>query len=320
MRIFGLTLLTFLSAGNLAFGQCGSYPVLQLGNDTTLCQGQTVDISVPPGYDYFTWNVVSGNPTTITINSPQTVILEVQNIDNTNLVVNGDFESGNNSFTTQYTVGMGGTWGPLSNPGTYAITTNPNSVHSNFAVCSDHGTGSPGNMMVVNGSGTPNIIVWEQTVAVDPNTDYNFSCWVMSVQNNNIPLSQLQFSVNNVLIGPVFSPSGIACDWGQYFQTWNSGASTSANIRIVNQNTSASGNDFAMDDISFIPICTQSDTIVIAYDQSTISAGTDIAFCANEQESLTASANFPNPNFVWETGATTATISPTTSDITRFQR
>ncbi len=302
---------SLLSAGS--FAQCGGFPTLDLGNDVVLCQGQAVDFTVPPGYDYFSWNIVSGNPTSVTVSTPTTVILNVQNVTTTNLVVNGDFESGNTGFTTQYTVGMGGPWGLVSNPATYAITTSPQNAHSNFAVCADHGTGAPGNMMVVNGAGTPNIIVWEETVTVDPNTDYNFSAWVMSVQNNNIPISQLQFSVNDVLIGPVFSPSGIACDWQQFFETWSSGASTSATIRIVNQNTSASGNDFAMDDISFIPVCTQSDTVEVTMSPDQINAGTDVAFCENEPETVTATANFPNPNFTWETGATTATISPMTT-------
>ena len=42
-----------------------------------------------------------------------------------NLVVNGDFEDGNTGFDTDYTVGGGGTWGQLSDAGTYAINTNP---------------------------------------------------------------------------------------------------------------------------------------------------------------------------------------------------
>lgn len=313
MRLFGITIAFLLSVIQYVTAQCGSFPVLDLGNDTTLCQGQTLDITAPSGYDYISWNIVSGTPTTVNISSPQTVILQVQNITTNNLVVNGDFEAGNTGFTTQYALGTGGTWGQLSSEGTYAINTNSNNVHTNFNSCFDHGTGSPGNMLIVNGSGFANTTVWEQTIAVDPNTDYNFSCWVMSVQSNSFPLAQLQFSVNGVLVGDVFSPTAIGCDWQEFFEPWNSGASTSATIRIVNQNTATSGNDFAVDDISFIPICIQTDTIVVAYDTNTISAGNDVAFCANEQESLTASASFANANLVWETGQTTATINPTTS-------
>ncbi len=290
----------------------GSADGIDIGSDTTLCAGETIDFTVPAGYDYFSWNVTSGNQTTITISSPTTVILEVQTTTE-NLVINGDFEAGNTGFTTGYGPGVGGAFGLLTNAGTYAITTNPHNVHNNFVNCVDHTPTGPGNMMVVNGSTVPNTQVWGQSVAVNPNTNYNFSTWVTSVENITAGnVSNLQFYINNVQIGPVFSPTLLGCDWQQFFETWNSGVSTTANISIVAQNISGN-NDFALDDITFSSICIQSDTVVVSYDQSTISAGNDILFCANEQETLTASTNFPNPNLVWETGATTATISPTNS-------
>ena len=315
MRNFGLILLALIGANDFVSAQCGSYPVLDLGNDTMLCQGQAIDISVPSGYDYFSWNVVSGNPTTININSPQTVILEVQNIDNTNLVLNGDFEAGNTGFTTGYSVGNSpAIGGILWDPSTYAITTNPHNVHSNFINCADVTTTGPGNMMVVNGSTIPNTQVWGQSITVDPNTTYNFSAWVTAVETtaNSSNLSSLQFFVNGVQIGPIFQTTLSGCDWHQYFEIWNSGASTTANLSIIAQ-TSSGNNDFALDNIAFTPICIQTDTIVISYDPSTINAGNDISFCANEQESLTATTNYANPSFTWETGATTATIDPTVS-------
>jgi hypothetical protein len=39
--------------------------------------------------------------------------------------------------------------------------------------------------------------------------------------------------------------------WQFLGTTWNSGANTSAILRIVNQNTALGGNDFALDDIHF---------------------------------------------------------------------
>ncbi|MBI3259141.1 MAG: hypothetical protein HYZ54_06685, partial [Ignavibacteriae bacterium] len=41
----------------------------------------------------------------------------------------------------------------------------------------------------------------------------------------------------------------------RFFVTWNSGNNTTANICIVNQNTIPAGNDFGLDDITFIEIC-----------------------------------------------------------------
>jgi gliding motility-associated-like protein len=310
-KVLGVILAVL--AWNTAQSQCGQYPVLNLGNDTLLCQGQSLTLNVPSGYDLTQWNIAPGNQPSITITLPTTVVLNVQNFGSTNLVVNGDFEGGNSGFTSAYGPPTGGSYGPLSSAGQYTITTSPILAHNNFAVCSDHTSTGPGNMFVANGADIANTIAWEQTVIVDPNTSYNFSAWVSQVKTGDLPLSQLQFSVNGTLLGSVFSPVDLECEWQQFFQTWNSGANTSATITIVNQNIEESGNDFAMDDISFMEICPQTDTLVVTYDSNTIDAGTNVAFCQNEPQTVTATANYPNPNFTWETGATTPTITPATS-------
>lgn len=299
-------------AWNTAESQCGQYPVLNIGNDTLLCQGASITYAVPSGYDSYNWNVGAGNQPSVTITSPTTLVLNVANYTQ-NLVVNGDFEAGNTGFTTGYAPGSGGSYGLLTNAGTYAITTSPNLVHTNFGACSDLGTTGPGNMIVVNGSNTPNTTVWSQTITVDPNTDYSFSAWVTSVENiSQSNVAVLQFFIDGVQIGPVFSPTLLSCNWQQFIQAWNSGSNTSATISIVAQ-VSSGNNDFAIDNITFNTVCPQSDTIHITYDQSAISAGPNVTFCENEPQSITATANFANPNFTWVSGQTGATISPASS-------
>lgn len=163
------------------------------------------------------------------------------------LITNGDFSTGNTGFNTDYTNNQASTW----NIATYAISPNPNATHANFANMGDHTTGT-GNMMVVNGAGTPNTNVWCQTFAVSPNTIYSFSAWVATIAQ--APLASLQFEVNGVALGvPFNAPASSFLGWQQYANTWNSGAATSATICIINQNTASSGNDFAIDDISFQP-------------------------------------------------------------------
>src|SRR5690606_34530411 len=135
--------------------------------------------------------------------------------------------------------------------------------HNNFPSCQDH-TPAPGTqMLVVNGSSVPNTSVWCQTVAVSPNTDYNFSAWASSAENSQI-VAELQFNINSSPLGGIFSPPSTSCTWTPFNETWNSGISTSANICIKNQNIQPSGNDFMLDDISFAPICYKYDTIVIS--------------------------------------------------------
>jgi gliding motility-associated-like protein len=118
-------------------------------------------------------------------------------------------------------------------------------------------------MFVVNGAATANTIVWTETIMVVPNTDYNFSAWVASVLAS-VPVgqqAQLQFSINGILLGSVYSAPLAGGTWSNFYVTWNSGTNTSAVITIVDQCTVTSGNDFALDDIFFQEVCTYSDTI-----------------------------------------------------------
>ncbi|MDC3252853.1 hypothetical protein OAU25_01235 [Crocinitomicaceae bacterium] len=186
-----------------------------------------------------------------------------------NLVQNGDFEGGTstaaNHFTTMYTAGTGGPWGLLSNPGEWAITTAVNLVHNNFPACTDHTTGAT-NFFCANGADVSNTTVWSQSVPISQNTDYIFSFWAMRVSDDP-SLSDLQLLVNGSPIGPV-NTTGSTCTWLQSSTIWNSGAAVSAVLSIVCQSNSGSGNDFALDDIVFAPLCISSDTVVVNVETS----------------------------------------------------
>ena len=159
-----------------------------------------------------------------------------------NLVSNGNFESGNTGFSSSYAYSSGN----LVAEGKYDVLTNPRTDHASFATCTDHTSGT-GKMMVLNAATTAGVSVWCQTVSVSANSAYTFSTWIASVVGSNPAV--LQFSINGVNLGTPFTASTSTCNWQQFCETWNSGASTSANICIVNQNTAAGGNDFALDDI-----------------------------------------------------------------------
>lgn len=287
----------------------GNIPEVDLGNDTTLCTGQTMTLNAGV-YDTYQWNNGSTNATKY-VSSPGGLYWVKVGTLGANQIVNGNFESGNSGFTTQYIPGGGGAWGLLSNPGTYAITSSPNLVHNNFNNCTDH-TPNPGTQqLVVNGASTPNTDVWCQTVPVQPNTTYQFGTWVTSVENGQ-PVAQLQFSINNTPLGSVFSPSMNGCNWSQFTQTWASGAMTSAEICIVNQNVAGGGNDFALDDITFRPICYSIDSIYVTYSAPpVVNLGPDQFHC--EGTTVTLDAQNAGSSFLWNTGETTQTLDVTTT-------
>jgi hypothetical protein len=167
-----------------------------------------------------------------------------------NLAINGDFESGNHGFTTGYALG------DLSVPGTYFIGPNPSTAQGamgDWCNCGDHTTGN-GNMMIVNGATSATLPLWEQTVSVAPSTNYTFSYWGAEVDHDSNSLPQLLVRINGGAIGksilPEHSPDN-GGQWQNYTFTWNSGTSHTADLAIIDLNTDAPWNDFALDDISF---------------------------------------------------------------------
>jgi hypothetical protein len=146
-------------------------------------------------------------------------------------------------------------------------TTNPPGYHTAF-YGRDHTNNAvgPRNFLMVNGGaliGSPlrQPIIWEQTVTVEPNTDYYFSAWAMNL-NPGSP-AKLQFEINGELVGTILdlntapkptSGAQVGLDNWREFRSdpsWSSGSATQAVIRIINLNTNQGGNDFALDDISF---------------------------------------------------------------------
>jgi hypothetical protein len=167
-----------------------------------------------------------------------------------NLVTNGDFENGNTGFTTGYTIG------DVSNPGGYAIGTNPSTAPGAFGDwcnCGDHTSGT-GKMMIVNGATNASLTVWEEKVSVTPSTNYAFSYWGAEVDHDSSSLPRMSLTINGIVIGsstfPEFSPDS-GGQWQNYKFNWSSGSAKSADLVLVDVNTDASWNDFMLDDISF---------------------------------------------------------------------
>lgn len=258
--------------------------VIDLGPDTTICAGSNVNLNAGSGFDSYIWST-GATSSSINVSTAGTYFVDAST-QMGNIVRNGDFEGGStntsNNFTTAYGVGTGGSWGLLSNPGQYAISTSPNLVHNNFVFCGDHTTGSS-NMFIANGSSVPGTVVWSQTVNVTPGTDYLFSFWATNVVNDP-NVSNLQMYINGVPIGPVNTTTPIGCNWQQSNDTWNSGGATTAVLEIINQSTALGGNDFALDDISFGPICVVTDTIVVSTQNPTQSTTVVDPTCTGDSD------------------------------------
>jgi hypothetical protein len=282
--------------------------------DVAICAGGSTTITAG-GADLYLWST-GATTASITVSPANTTPYTVTGyISTDNLVSNGDFSAGNTGFSSSYAyVAPGGSLVPESD---YAVDVNANAYHGAF-FGHDHTTGT-GNFMIINGSGTPNTQVWGQTVNnVIPNTTYYFSTWVTSV-NPGSP-AQLNFSINGNPLGPVFAaPAGVTGTWVQFYQTWFSGSATSANISIVNQNTTLGGNDFGLDDISFTTVCPEVKTVTVTVNPvPTADAGADRTICEGTSTDLTATGAGVGGSYLWSNGETTATITVSPASTTTY--
>ncbi|WP_074780397.1 HYR domain-containing protein [Draconibacterium orientale] len=207
---------------------------------------------------------------TLTITNPNGCSATTQLTVSNELIINGDFEAGNTGFSSDYgfvepylnnppsdAPRDGTPWSSLWPEGLYGVGTNARHYHTNFWGRQDHTSGS-GYFMIVNGNVNAGTPIWEQTVNVQPNTNYYFSAWAMSLNSAGND-AVLQFEVNGVLVGSLARLNRGVGDnsnngWVRFYSepNWNSGnVSGPITVRIRNVEPAAGGNDFALDDISF---------------------------------------------------------------------
>ena len=177
-----------------------------------------------------------------------------------NLVTNGDFESGNSGFSSDYTYVSSPASNALWDQGKYAIVTSARDYHSNFTNAADHTSGSGTKYFAANGGTNINQAVWMSNVlnVALANTVYRFEAWITSLINvsgGNGP--DLVFEIGNgstwtSLGNTAVIPNGTT--GGTWIFTYADGQFGQAGdyyVRLRNNSTVASGNDLGVDDIYF---------------------------------------------------------------------
>ena len=288
-------------------------------NDTIICSPAEIEIWVSgTNLDRVNWkgDNISTDDTLHRIAATifNSTIFYVGNriLDSENLIVNGDFEDGNQSFTSNY-------WSSCfqgSMPqGSYCVSPRTDTYWSTRKNCSDRTNPGVGNMFVTDGAIVADEEIWCQTVNVEQNTDYALSAWLTPVLNLNNAV--LQFTINSDTVGKSFSAKPKECEWNEFFEIWNSGLSTSAKICITNQNKASNGNDFALDDISLNKVCYEEDSVrVTVIDSIFFKLNEDTVICPGDPIFLFADTIF-NTNYsqLWSTGDTDKIITISEPDI-----
>jgi hypothetical protein len=174
----------------------------------------------------------------------------------TNLVTNGNFSAGNTGFASDYSYRAPGNYGGALAEGLYAIDTNAINTHSAWQSFGDNTGDAAGLYFIANGAGF-NSVAWAQTIAVQAGYSYNFSAFAANLccNANQAPpnFSELTLEADagsGFATIATFTLSGVGT-WLVVGGNYVNGQNTSLALRIVNTNTIAGGNDFALDDISF---------------------------------------------------------------------
>ena len=185
-----------------------------------------------------------------------------------NLLVNGDFESGGsgNGFQTLSPYNFLATVTGNSNPGDYAVITNPQPMNTSFFISGTDHSGS-GKMLVIDGStigGNPRF--WKAGSnggGVGPLTvgqNYTFSYWIKSIATSVVDVSttaNIQVNWNNannitLVSGNLLAPfPGNTATWQKVVYSFTA-TTPFVNIELSNSNTNAVGNDFAIDDVEVL--------------------------------------------------------------------
>ncbi len=294
----------------------GPQTTFNAGTDQFICKGTSAQLQAGQALNY-SWTpaatlsdpTVSNPIATPTTTTSYVVSSQVQ-LSN-NLIVNGDFESGNTAFTSGY---LSSSPTPLGGPGNYTVSTYvSNSWWSN---CGDHTSGA-GNMLIADGADNTNGVnaassVWCQTISVSPNTDYAFSTWLTNL-NSAGNTSTLGFFINGVQIGQTQNTQIGVCDWSQFYVIWNSGSATTIDVCISEMSGAQPGNDFAIDDISFYQICTITDTVTVNVSDIKLDVTTfenvDCHDNSTGKISIDASGGFTPYSYAWNTGQSVSDIT-----------
>lgn len=296
--------VALLQATPVLLAQC---PItVNAGDDIMLCSpAPSVQLNGDISGDYydFAWSPTTGMSNskslmpTVTVNQNMQYVLTARKvISEINLVENGDFESGNTGFTTDYQYSPG----DVSAQGTYDISTNVVFPYPLSLNCTDH-SGS-GSMLFVHADLVTGSETWCQAVPVTPNTDYFFSTWVQPTNH----VFNLNLQINGTVVATFVHNPGQNfqfCQWYQVAGTWNSGNNTTATLCLVRTPTYHAF--YAVDDISFSPMCSVTDTVAIRVTSVTATASPTLITipCEGYVTTLSGqgSSTGPGITYNWET-------------------
>jgi len=210
-----------------------------------------------------------------------------------NLIQNPMFEDGNVGFTSDLKYSPG----DLVQQDRYDVLDKLQIANPNYPPCTDH-TADPGVMMLATSATKTNQVIWAQSVAVEPNTEYYFSAWATRLQFKGA----LRIEINGVT--KAFFPPG-NCVWGNVNMVWNSGGNTVANLSITQIGSTFTFNANAIDDLYFGPLCKSEDemTVHLTSVEAMAAPAPSLHYCEGFEITLNGDGSTEGPgiSYQWST-------------------
>lgn len=269
---------------------------ITLGPDTTICQGQTVQLNGPPGFPNYSWSN-GANTQNITVGAAGVYTCTVS-YPTGNVAVNPNFSSGNTGFTSMFNYSL-----PLTTDGNYWIGSNANLFHNQW-----QGTGNGPFLMVNAGWQHAGWRFWCQTHPVCPGQTYTISFRAAALASQGSPI--LAVFVNNTFTGNDFQ-LGAQGVWQTCTTTWTAPPGvTSADFCVQVSSGHGIGNDFGFDDVSISANVVLSDDVeVFVTPLPVFDLGPNSTLCAGQ--SMTLDASVPGGSYSWQDGSTAPTYTVT---------
>jgi uncharacterized repeat protein (TIGR01451 family) len=174
--------------------------------------------------------------------------------------------------------------------GSYTIQNIMNNTPSNIVgtwwSVADRTTGDErGRMIVVNGF-TPGEVILSTTVNVQANTSYLFTVWVLNLCKEmglaepklGVEISGTDGVLYDAAFGDNFPINTQFPEWREIGTVLNSGDNTSITIKLISERSSATGNDYAIDNLGLYKVEFPTNTPMKSADRDTAQVGDTVTF------------------------------------------
>ena len=191
-------------------------------------------------------------------------LFSLAGIANANLIINGNFESGNTGFQSDYTYLAPN--GPMMDEGQYSVVSSLGEVHAIWAGAGSLSAQSGSLYFVANGSPNTSLSPWMQTISVNSSSIqtsssgspvyYRFQAYVASVYPDGAqPELAFEMSLDNSGIWQELTTSSAPPSAFNWYLTYRDGyfptLPSTVSFRLRNAVSGALGNDLAIDSLYF---------------------------------------------------------------------